>query len=620
MKARGKGMVMDYINKFKIKTSDTQEMKMVFTAQSKQFFYCRDVVCEYVLKRGFLPINPFRVFDYFLGDRVDRNIVRRGNNQLIKTCDELWVFGSIADGVLFEIFSAINQNKPVKFFTIGSEIKEIREISVDEITFEPQVHAAQIKKKDIISFIKTGNVKGYDDLSGQISFFDIQQDDIQVSDKLEIIKNSAPSQNNNNTNNIGYYDVAVIGLGPSGMMALNYLADSSLRVIGIDMGKAPFQRGGEPFDISAGFGGSGLFSDGKLSFYPSGSNMWANLPPLNLQTAYGIMKTILNEIGCFIPEWSNEWIEKYNANSKCVQKKYESIYLDTGKSKRLVQNFYKKLKNNILLETEVKEITRKNYGYQLMIGNSDSDTIYAKNLIFATGKLGNSIMDTINEDILYNTKYEGGVRIETASENFIPIDYNQADFKIIEKLNKDTEIRTFCSCKNGIVIKSSYMQHNGFYKSMDYERISSYNGGVSDHITGRSNIGITIRTGKKNAIFTKEFTEALKKNNCKKISLLEFDEMHNSGMNLIGTKTDIIIRSFIKRVIKSDNERFNTVIYWPEVEYLGKYPMFDYKTLRIPKTNIWVAGDITGQFRGLIPSIMSGIIAALNIEQVENKK
>ena len=612
---------MDYINRFKIKTSDTQEMKMVFTAQSKQFFYCRDVVCEYVLKCGFLPINPFRVFDYFLGDRVDRNIVRRGNNQLIKTCDELWVFGSIADGVLFEIFSAINQNKPVKFFTIGSQLKEIREISVDDITFEPQVHAAQIKKKDIIGFIKTGNVKENDDLSGQISFFDIQQNDIQSGDKLELVKNAAPPQNKyNNTNSMDYYDVAVIGLGPSGMMALNYLADSSLRVIGIDMGKAYFQRGSSSFDISAGFGGSGLFSDGKLSFYPSGSNMWTNLPPLKLQMAYGIMKKILREVDCCIPEWSDKWVKEYSIDLKCVQKKYESIYLEASQSKRLVQNIYKKIKNNILLETEVKRITRNSYGYQIKTGNSDVGHIIAKKLLFATGKLGNCILDIINENIKYNTKYEGGIRIETASENFVPIEYNQPDFKIIEKINNDAEIRTFCCCKDGIVIESSYKQNSIYNNTRNRNGILSYNGGVSDHITGRSNIGITIRTENDDASFTKEFTEALRKNNCMKVSLSEFDEMYDSGMSLIGAKTDMYIRNYINRVIKSRDEAFNTVIYWPEVEYLGKYPVFDYSTLKIPETSIWVAGDITGKFRGLISSMMSGIIAALNIEQVENEK
>ena len=49
----------------------TQKMPIAFTAQSKRFFYCQDVVCAYTLQHGFIPLNPFRVFGYFLDDRVE---------------------------------------------------------------------------------------------------------------------------------------------------------------------------------------------------------------------------------------------------------------------------------------------------------------------------------------------------------------------------------------------------------------------------------------------------------------------------------------------------------------------------------------------------------------------
>lgn len=159
----------DRMNELNIKQSNTSQMKLIFTAQSKAFFYCRDVVCQYVLEQEFLPLNPFRVFGYFLGDRVDRDLIRRGNNQLIKECAELWVFGPIADGVLFEIASAIEQGKAVRFFTIGTRVEDIKEIDIDQVTFEPEVHAKKIKKMDLIDFIKKENVVKKD---GQISLFD----------------------------------------------------------------------------------------------------------------------------------------------------------------------------------------------------------------------------------------------------------------------------------------------------------------------------------------------------------------------------------------------------------------------------------------------------------------
>jgi hypothetical protein len=151
------------IKQLNIKASSTNDMQLIFTAQSKAFFYCRDVICEFVLKKDFLPINPFRIFGYFLSDRVERNLIRRGNNQLIRTCSELWVFGPISDGVLFEIALARQLRIPIKFYSIGTKIEEIHKVDYDDIIFEPEVHAKQIKKDDLIRFIKGGIVSFSED-------------------------------------------------------------------------------------------------------------------------------------------------------------------------------------------------------------------------------------------------------------------------------------------------------------------------------------------------------------------------------------------------------------------------------------------------------------------------
>ncbi len=145
-------------DKFHIKVSETKEKKVVFTAQSKQYFYCRDVVCEYVLRQGCIPVNPFRIFDYFLSDRVDRNLIRNGNNEMIKRCDELWVFGNVSDGVLFEIYMCRKMGKTVRFFNIATRAKEIVELKAEEVIFEPEIHSFQIKKEDLLALV--GNTGG----------------------------------------------------------------------------------------------------------------------------------------------------------------------------------------------------------------------------------------------------------------------------------------------------------------------------------------------------------------------------------------------------------------------------------------------------------------------------
>lgn len=115
-------------------------MTLVYTAQSKHYFYCRDVVCEYVFRRGAVPLNPFRAFEYFLGDRVARDLVRQGNQRLIAAADEFWVFGDrLADGVLVEIAQASRLRLPVRFYTIGARVSDIKEISPSSVEFEAEV-------------------------------------------------------------------------------------------------------------------------------------------------------------------------------------------------------------------------------------------------------------------------------------------------------------------------------------------------------------------------------------------------------------------------------------------------------------------------------------------------
>ncbi|HWS36432.1 MAG TPA: hypothetical protein VN408_27320 [Actinoplanes sp.] len=117
----------------------TERVPVIYTAHSKLTFYCRDVISEFVLRNDAVPLNPFRVFDYFLGDRVDRDLVRRGNNNLVAIADETWVFGDVADGVLAEIELAYGLGKKVRFFTIATRVAEIQEIGPESVRYEQEV-------------------------------------------------------------------------------------------------------------------------------------------------------------------------------------------------------------------------------------------------------------------------------------------------------------------------------------------------------------------------------------------------------------------------------------------------------------------------------------------------
>ncbi|VVB74698.1 Uncharacterised protein [Candidatus Tiddalikarchaeum anstoanum] len=115
------------------------EKKVVFTAQSCRNFHQRMLICRHAFNLGVVPVNPFNTFGYYLYELVDRDVVRNGNYNVMKKCDELWVYGEVSDGVLAEIQLFKKLGKPIRFFDISNLPKEVNEITKDKLVFEDDV-------------------------------------------------------------------------------------------------------------------------------------------------------------------------------------------------------------------------------------------------------------------------------------------------------------------------------------------------------------------------------------------------------------------------------------------------------------------------------------------------
>lgn len=110
--------------------------KVIFTAMSKRNFYLREHIIKFVLESGFVPSSAFMMYSYFLLDTVDRQKLIDANNELIRRCDELWVFGEISDGVKKEIELGVALKMPVKYFDLTGDRCEFCEIKQAEARFE----------------------------------------------------------------------------------------------------------------------------------------------------------------------------------------------------------------------------------------------------------------------------------------------------------------------------------------------------------------------------------------------------------------------------------------------------------------------------------------------------
>ncbi len=130
--------------------SDLQKkIPATYTAFSKYHFYAKELISAFALKEGYLPLNPFMNWNYFLGNQVKRDLIVRANNNLILHADELWQFGPIADGCYHEIMLAMKQGKKVRFFSMGKRVKDIRPLQIAELEFEDELR----KRIDVGEFI-----------------------------------------------------------------------------------------------------------------------------------------------------------------------------------------------------------------------------------------------------------------------------------------------------------------------------------------------------------------------------------------------------------------------------------------------------------------------------------
>lgn len=125
-----------------------EKRPVIYTAYSKYYFFAKMLASSYVLDKDFIPLNPFNNWEYFMDDMVDRDLVVRGNNNLILLSDEIWTFGPIADGVFAEVKLANSLGKPVRYFSVGKKLEDIHTLTNKELIFEEEL-LQKFDKKDI---------------------------------------------------------------------------------------------------------------------------------------------------------------------------------------------------------------------------------------------------------------------------------------------------------------------------------------------------------------------------------------------------------------------------------------------------------------------------------------
>ena len=406
------------------------------------------------------------------------------------------------------------------------------------------------------------------------------------------------------------YNTIIIGGGVSGLTAAYKLKKQGERVLVIESGKDIFlRRRNSPYDVANGIGGAGLYSDGKLSFYPSATQLW-RLKESELTKAYMEFKSFIGDFGTVIDDFplGNDTITHQENGTRI--KRYESIRLSLEQRLGIIYRMAMAIGNDSLLkETEIRKIRKADSRYEISYTHKGTKgTVITESIIFAGGKHCFQYLKNIMEAFpSFETfsKTEIGIRIECGNDSFDYYNDVQQDVKLISPLRKNREIRTFCCCRDGVVLQN---ESYGW---------TSYNGSAGEQsATGQTNIGILVQTVDREA--TKLRADVKNANHLKGNSI-SLDEFMRGKQVLLTELVDNDIRDFLKDSFPQMSSA-KGIVYYPAVEKMGQYPKLD-NELKLRNENIWVCGDATGLFRGLLPAFVSGFfVANCSLRTLRNKE
>jgi uncharacterized FAD-dependent dehydrogenase len=402
--------------------------------------------------------------------------------------------------------------------------------------------------------------------------------------------------------------IAIIGAGPAGLAAANATTDIFDTTL-FDAGPSITNRSqNDASSLLLGVGGAGLYSDGKFSYYPSASNLWQHQPLPLLKRSYEWFRQMSTQFGLNPPPFPDNVTPPTPDVPFVIRKNYRSDYLTLDQRIEMIRYLARARDNYTIQAMQVVDIqsvgdcpTRES----ISIRTSDQRCFSFDATIIATGRFGPLLLSRI-----FKTTYkraEIGLRIQQPADEFLFREDDQVDSKVILTDRKlGVQWRTFCCCRDGLVAPTRF------------GNLTIFSGRADCPPTGKSNIGFLLRIldPKEGARAWDLWKELLELNGSPAHSdLPEFIEspQDNPIARLYGWESANLLASGIQNLLdylevpKSPSGE----LYAPVIEGVGAYPVLD-RNLRVGLAPLWAAGDVTGDFRGLVAALVSGFMAGLS--------
>lgn len=402
--------------------------------------------------------------------------------------------------------------------------------------------------------------------------------------------------------------IVVVGGGPAGLAAASAAREPAAVPLLLEAGPRLDAR--DQFQARTaveGIGGAGLFSDGKFSFRPSASKLW-ELDPALLAAAWRETSDLLRR--CDIQ--TDEETDEHGADATgppatgvgYTFKRYRSVY-GTPQQRRMIVAALQNHAPRQEVDVAVTGLQRHGTGWEI---TTDTGVVTTQRAVFATGRFGPTLLAESRAVghaggvVMVPRRLEVGIRVQQAASEFFLRDAPGLDPKLVwRSLDGGLEWRTFCCCRDGLTQPTLT------------RGLLTVSGRADCPPTGLSNVGFNLRVSDP-AVIDREWPglnnrlQSLR--SMVSVGLAEFlDGGGEELRHILGGQLSGGLAEGLRRLRDAfPTENIGTaVLIGPTLEGVGRYPSHDQR-LRAAE-GLWVAGDMTGSFRGLTAALVSGHVA-----------